>query len=492
MPHISIIIPIYKAEKYLDRCINSVINQSYRNFELILVNDGSPDSSLNICRTWANKDSRIKVMEQENLGANASRLNGYRVAKGEYLCFVDADDTMPLNALEKLYREISKGYDVVKGNYMTVNSFGQCKYSALLISEITNTTCYIQKMLENELLPFLWGGLYRKSLFDEDIFNLSIRNKIVIGEDWITNIGIATKVKKFLQIKEVVYEYYVNSASTMNTSITSSDYMERTMNIVSGLVASNEVEHIIRRKLVFGYILNSFIPELKFSVSRYKKVTDYLTDLSNAQIVKKNIDKKYLLFISFLPLYFIAEALKQQTDDKAEQQDEHEDFQRVAQCRHKNAARFLMFLVAVDVVGMALVAAVEGVRQNVAQRDVQQPAAHDGKRHLAGQQQHERDPLGRLRRQQRDGLVAGRDEHRQQRTGRDDPACVQVGGHRTEAALRHTAQQRTGDEPPAPAACEGPLDALTVMAFEPLDQQVGQIQKRQHFHAVDQCVQKCV
>ena len=97
MPHISIIIPIYKAEKYLDRCINSVINQSYRNFELILVNDGSPDSSLNICRTWANKDSRIKVMEQENLGANASRLNGYRVAKGEYLCFVDADDTMPLN-----------------------------------------------------------------------------------------------------------------------------------------------------------------------------------------------------------------------------------------------------------------------------------------------------------------------------------------------------------------------------------------------------------
>lgn len=68
MPHISIIIPIYKAEKYLDRCINSVINQSYRNFELILVNDGSPDSSLNICRTWANKDSRIKVMEQENLG----------------------------------------------------------------------------------------------------------------------------------------------------------------------------------------------------------------------------------------------------------------------------------------------------------------------------------------------------------------------------------------------------------------------------------------
>ena len=305
MPHISIIIPIYKAEKYLDRCINSVINQSYRNFELILVNDGSPDSSLNICRTWANKDSRIKVMEQENLGANASRLNGYRVAKGEYLCFVYADDTMPLNALEKLYREISKGYDVVKGNYMTVNSFGQCKYSALLISEITNTTCYIQKMLENELLPFLWGGLYRKSLFDEDIFNLSIRNKIVIGEDWITNIGIATKVKKFLQIKEVVYEYYVNSASTMNTSITSSDYMERTMNIVSVLVASNEVEHIIRRKLVFGYILNSFIPELKFSVSRYKKVTDYLTDLSNAQIVKKNIDKKYLLFISFLPLYFI-------------------------------------------------------------------------------------------------------------------------------------------------------------------------------------------
>ena len=128
----------------------------------------------------------------------------------------------------------------------------------------------------------------------------------------------------------------------------------------------------------------------------------------------------------------------------------------------------------------------------MAQWDIQQPAAHDGKGHLAGQQQHQRHPLGRLSRQQGDGFVTGGDEHGQQRARGDDPACVQVGGYRAEAALRHTAQQRTGDEPPAPAACEGTFNALAVVAFQPFDQQICQIQKRQHFYAIDQGVQKGV
>lgn len=304
-PKISIIVPIYKAEKYLDRCINSIINQSYQNFELILVNDGSSDNSLNICYVWSKKDARIKIVDQENQGANAARLNGYCVAQGEYLCFVDADDTLPKDALKKLYKEISKGYDVVKGNYATMNFYDKYTCSTFPTFEILNTEHYIRKIVTNELIPFLWGGLYRRALFTDEIFNISIRNKIIIGEDWITNVGIAKKIGKFLQIKEVVYEYHVNSTSTMNTTVTSSDYMERTMNIVNDLIPSDEVKQIILGKLVFGYIQNSFIPELNFSISRYKLVLDYLKDSSNAKMVKDNVKKKYLLFVSYLPVYFI-------------------------------------------------------------------------------------------------------------------------------------------------------------------------------------------
>lgn len=107
-PKISIIVPIYKAEKYLDRCINSIINQSYQDFELLLVNDGSPDNSLNICRAWAKKDSRIKVINQENQGAQAARKNGFLQSSAFYITFVDADDYLPLDALIALYTEAKK------------------------------------------------------------------------------------------------------------------------------------------------------------------------------------------------------------------------------------------------------------------------------------------------------------------------------------------------------------------------------------------------
>ena len=164
----------------------------------------------------------------------------------------------------------------------------------------------------------------------------------------------------------------------------------------------------------------------------------------------------------------------------------------MAQGCQEDAARLLVLLVAVHIVRVALIAAVQRVGQHAAQRNVQQPAAHDGKRHLAGQQQHQHNPLGRLGRQQRDRLIAGGDKDRQHRAGGDDPAGVQVGGHRAEAALRHTAQQRAGDKAPAAAAGQRIFDALAVVTFQPFNQQISQIQEGQHFNAVNQGVQKGV
>lgn len=104
MPQISLIVPVYNAGKYLSRCIDSILNQSFKDFELILVNDGSRDNSLEICNHYSELDERVIVANQENGGVSSARNHGIEVAKGDYICFVDADDYVKPSYLEQLVR----------------------------------------------------------------------------------------------------------------------------------------------------------------------------------------------------------------------------------------------------------------------------------------------------------------------------------------------------------------------------------------------------
>lgn len=103
---ISIVVPVYNCEEFLDRCIDSIVNQSYKNIEIILVNDGSKDNSLKICNNWANKDERIKVINQRNKGAAAARNTGINESTGKFVGFVDSDDFIENNMYECLYKNI--------------------------------------------------------------------------------------------------------------------------------------------------------------------------------------------------------------------------------------------------------------------------------------------------------------------------------------------------------------------------------------------------
>lgn len=108
MPEISVIVPVYNTEKYLDRCIRSIIDQTFSDFELILVDDGSKDNSGFICDEWEKKDSRIKVIHQKNAGAGAARNAGLAIAQGKYIGFVDSDNWIELNMYEVLHNMIKK------------------------------------------------------------------------------------------------------------------------------------------------------------------------------------------------------------------------------------------------------------------------------------------------------------------------------------------------------------------------------------------------
>lgn len=112
---ISIVVPVYNTEKYLTECVNSILLQTFTDFEVILVDDGSKDKSGQICDRLSETDSRIKVFHQLNSGVTCARAKGVTLAQGEWICFVDSDDTLPVDSLEKLDAGICDATDIVIG-----------------------------------------------------------------------------------------------------------------------------------------------------------------------------------------------------------------------------------------------------------------------------------------------------------------------------------------------------------------------------------------
>lgn len=226
-PKISILVPVYNVEKYLQRCVDSVLAQDFTNWEMILVDDGSPDRCPQMCDAFTAKDTRIKVIHQENRGAHAARKAGFEHAKGEYLVFLDPDDYLLPKALSSLYaKAIESKYDIVKGANLRVRNNGTSSIETPILSgkEIVGEENYLFALLSYHILPYLWGGIYRKTLFSEEIFKSA--TNISIGEDWITNQSIWRGVKRYAAIDNVVCAYYINSSSMMQTRVLSHEYHE--------------------------------------------------------------------------------------------------------------------------------------------------------------------------------------------------------------------------------------------------------------------------
>lgn len=203
MPKVSIIVPVFNAEQYLPRCINSILTQTFTDFELILINDGSTDNTGEICDDYAQNDSRIIVVHKENGGANASRMVGVSLANGEWISFVDADDTITKEAIEILVKQISSNTDIIIGRHYDCGS-----------KEILHTPEEYRKITISGKYSVLWGRLFRKHVITLDTF--SHPKTIDIGEDMLTNIKIAFNTRKNILIipnKIYNYNYYSNSIS---------------------------------------------------------------------------------------------------------------------------------------------------------------------------------------------------------------------------------------------------------------------------------------
>ena len=205
MTKISIIIPVFQVEDYIAQRIDSILKQTFQDFELLLIDDGSKDDSGKICDEYAVMNEKVRVIHQINAGVTAARRKGVEMSGGEWLCFVDSDDTLPEDSLEVLVHA-SQGVDIVIGNFQIVNEDGcieVCRKTVFQGDSMKwDHIAYLRAMLESRTPASVWGRLVKRELFDEQIFN--IPREIVLGEDYILCIRLAVKNIKVKNINDIV------------------------------------------------------------------------------------------------------------------------------------------------------------------------------------------------------------------------------------------------------------------------------------------------
>lgn len=207
MSKISIIIPVYNAEGSIDRCINSILNQTYNDYEIIAINDGSKDNSLNILKKYEKKlKGKMKVINQENQGVASTRNNGIKVATGKYITFIDNDDFIDSDYLNTYIKEIENhDYDVVMGGYRRVNDKGK-----ILESRYPKNNNWGKFTI---ITP--WAKIYnRKFIVDNKIEFLNYG----IGEDIYFILQTFDKSKRIREINYIGYNWFYNNESISNTN----------------------------------------------------------------------------------------------------------------------------------------------------------------------------------------------------------------------------------------------------------------------------------
>lgn len=216
---VSVIVPIYDSEAYLPMCIESIRNQTYRNLEILLIDDGSTDNSLAICKEMALKDTRIRVIHQENQGVSAARNTGIEVAQGEYLTFVDSDDELLPNGIAVLIKDIETySADVASASKLYIsaeNEVRDCKLEKVEdVSIMTGVDALKLSLAFDRRMTSCHGKLFRKKF----LFDIRYEVGKKINEDFYFVFQCCVKEPVFIYRNECVYRYYYRDNSVTHTS----------------------------------------------------------------------------------------------------------------------------------------------------------------------------------------------------------------------------------------------------------------------------------
>lgn len=292
MKLVSIIIPVYNGEKFINRCVNSLLNQTYKNFEIILINDGSVDDSLKIIKDYAKKYENIVCINQKNQGASIARNNGIKKANGQYIVFVDADDYVNSDYLEKLQKAI-------KNNDVAISGFNRVVGDKIIYSKTPKNVLWSAFKYTST-----WGKIYKTEFIKKN--KITFLNNYKIGEDLYFNITVLSKTNKISILEYAGYNYYDNAESLTNTVNKNKNKRNtqmldllNNMNIIfenknkQSCVDSVTVYFFFLKTIIFYLITQRGILNNKEYFMEYKKYFNFLEEIE----CEYNIPEKMIYMV---------------------------------------------------------------------------------------------------------------------------------------------------------------------------------------------------
>lgn len=267
-PKISFVLPIFNAEKYLNQCIDSIIRQKSSDWELVLVDDGSSDNSLNICKQYEKTDSRIKVFTQDNSGSATARNNGFINSCGEWVAFLDADDWIEDNYLTAIVPYLLDEYDFVMYSYNEIDnnkSKDMCMTDKEIILTRREMDLLVKDVIDTERRLYevytsrsqFWTKVYRRSFLCE--FKIKADDELRMCQDVMYNLNVYSCANKAIFLPQRLYNYRILEDSTCHRY--SDNQVERIMNLTRSMMdfienkyKSNDDELLLNKRIMVSLV----------------------------------------------------------------------------------------------------------------------------------------------------------------------------------------------------------------------------------------------
>lgn len=306
---ISIIVPVYKVENYINRCVSSLLGQTYGNIEIILVDDGSPDKCPQICDKWREKDSRIKVVHKKNGGLSDARNVGLKYATGEYICFVDSDDWVADTFVEKLYRMICNS-----GVQISAIGIQEMCEEEIKTERQENSDIYIyigeqaiKELFSNETYAnYAWNKMYRRRLFDGITYPVGRKM-----EDLGTTYKLIIKAENIAYSSEKLYYYFQRENSILHT-VDREFYVDK---LSLSLERYKEIDKHYpdmyeNKEFMINTVLELY--PLVYSKQHVREWKEFLAKVRGKNLIRmeRKTAVKYFLFEYCNILYFLYQARK--------------------------------------------------------------------------------------------------------------------------------------------------------------------------------------
>lgn len=309
-PLISVIVPIYSVEKYLNRCVESIVRQNYANLEIILIDDGSPDQCPAICDMWAERDARIQVIHKENGGLSDARNVGMEIAKGELISFIDSDDWIEKSFFQKLYAamvensadivECATAYDTEEGETVFIRKEAPAVF-------LDHKEILRRLILEDGVYQTVWNKLYRREVIGD--FNFEIGK---CNEDDFWTYKVLDKAKKLAIVKKPLYHYIQRNTSIIGSkyNIRRLDSLEARFQRMEYLKKYDELDRLVRQQFVLDCmwhmqcVLLYLTKEEKMPARKY--ILEFLKKIPKLEMKDMSVSRKYkvwLIMFDYFPAF---------------------------------------------------------------------------------------------------------------------------------------------------------------------------------------------